>query len=249
MAPPTSLGIDGCRGGWLWIGHFHGDWRGGLVRELDALLPTLTQVELALIDMPIGLLEGGPKERECDREARALLGRPRASSVFRPPCRAALAALAQGHAGVCAVNRQATGTGLSLQTFNIMPKIEALDRLLQGHAGLGERLRESHPELCFQRLNRGIPLSDNKRSSAGRSERRALVQQAVTELGAASVDPLIERLAACLPRRELGLDDIIDAAVLALAALQILATGCRSELPSVVPRDANGLPMAMLIPA
>ena len=44
------------------------------------------------VDMPIGLLEepssGG---RECDKEARRLLGTPRRSSVFTPPTKPALA--------------------------------------------------------------------------------------------------------------------------------------------------------------
>lgn len=243
------LGIDGCRGGWVWIGLFRDGWRGGLSPGLDTLLPALATAKLSLIDMPIGLLEGGPQERQCDREARALLGRPRASSVFRPPCRAALAAFEQGHAAACAVNRQETGAGLSLQTYNIMRKIQALDRLLQQQIGLRDRLRESHPELCFQGLNDGEPMRFNKRTANGRAERRALLRQATTQLAAPPMETLVEPLATRWSRRELGLDDIIDAAVLAVTALQMVVTDCRGELPSPAPNDETGLPMAILMPA
>ena len=51
-----------------------------------------SKAEVVAVDIPIGLLEepitGG---RECDKEARLMLGTPRRSSVFTPPTRAALA--------------------------------------------------------------------------------------------------------------------------------------------------------------
>lgn len=244
----AAIGIDGCRGGWVWIGQLDEGWRGGLVRELESLLPILARARLTLIDMPIGLLDGGPRERGCDREARALLGRPRASSVFRAPCRPALAALDQGHAAVCAINREMTGVGLSLQTYNIMHKIRELDALLQRRPSLHAGVRESHPELCLLGLNRGRPMSFNKRSAGGRRERRDLLQQRIKDAGLAPIDTLIEDVLSRVPRRELAIDDVLDAAILVLTAHCILALRQQRELPSPAPKDAQGLPMAILMP-
>ena len=213
-----------------------------MVPELEVLLPALSGAHLTLIDMPIGLLDNGAFERRCDQEARALLGRPRASSVFRAPSRPALDAIAQGHAAVCAINRQATGVGLSLQTFNIMPKIVELDRLLQRHAHLRVRVRESHPELCLLGLNQGCPMRFNKRTAAGQRERRELLSRWSGE-----VDAMVDQVAALYPRRALAIDDVVDAAVLALAARRIHQVGQPRELPSTPAVDTTGLRMAILM--
>lgn len=240
--PIETIGIDGCRGGWVWIGNQGDGCCGGMVSELEALLPALASAQLTLIDMPIGLLESGAVERRCDQEARALLGRPRASSVFRAPSRPALDAVDQGHAAVCAINRQATGVGLSLQTFNIMPKIVELDQLLQQHPHLRVRVRESHPELCLLGLNQGRPMGLNKRTAAGQRERRQLLSR-----WSAEIDAMVDHVAARYPRRALAVDDVIDAAVLALAARHIREFGQPRELPCTPAVDATGLRMAILM--
>jgi predicted RNase H-like nuclease len=49
-------------------------------------------------------------------------------------------------------------------------------------------------------------------------------------------------------RRELALDDAIDAAVLAFAARRILQCGTAGSLPRQAPTDSLGLPMAILLP-
>lgn len=243
-APISTIGIDGCRGGWVWMGDLGEGCRAGLVTDLEALVPILAGAQLTLIDMPIGLLDGGSLERRCDQEARALLGRPRASSVFRAPARPALEAIEQGHAAACAINRQATGVGLSLQTFNIMPKIRELDRLLQRHPGLRTRVRESHPELCLRGLNQGQPMRFNKRTAVGQRERRQLLGRWSRE-----VEAMIDGVAARYPRRALAVDDVVDAAVLAITAHRIQQFGHGRELPSRPIIDGAGLPMSILISA
>lgn len=240
--PIGTIGVDGCRGGWVWIGDLGEGYCGGMVSELEALLPILATAQLTLIDMPIGLLQNGAVERRCDQHARALLGRPRASSVFRAPCRPALDAIDQGYAAACAINREVTGVGLSLQTFNIMPKILELDQLLQRHPGLRASLRESHPELCLFGLNQGCSMRFNKRSAAGQRERRQLLRR-----WSAQVEATIDNVVMRYPRRVLAIDDAVDAAVLALAARRIQALGQARELPSVPAVDPTGLPMAILM--
>lgn len=64
------------------------------------------------VDMPIGLLDRPlPSGRSCDREARKLLRRPRASSVFTPATRPGLAAM--DFLDVSRVN----GMGMSKEAF------------------------------------------------------------------------------------------------------------------------------------
>jgi predicted RNase H-like nuclease len=194
--------------------------------------------------MPIGLMDGGSVERRCDQEARALLGRPRASSVFRAPCRPALEAIDQGHAAACAINRHASGVGLSVQTFNIMAKIRELDRLLQRHRSLRASVRESHPELCLFGLNQDQAMRFNKRALAGQRERRQVLRHWSSE-----IEATIDRLATRYPRRALAVDDVVDAAVLAIAARRIHQVGQSRALPSCPVVDNAGLPMAILMTA
>lgn len=240
---PRFLGIDGCRGGWVWIGDLGSGWSGGMAPTLERLRPMMLDASLTLIDMPIGLLDAGAAERRCDREARAFLGRPRASSVFRTPCRSALQAVDQGYEQACAINRQCTGVGLSRQAFNIMRKMLELDALLRATPSLAASVRESHPEVCLCGLNGERPMQFNKRSSAGRRERRALLQRWSHDIGAA-VDALTNRTL----RRDLAIDDAIDAAVLALTARRSVQLGRVSLLPAAAPTDSMGLPMAILRP-
>jgi predicted RNase H-like nuclease len=67
--------------------------------------------------------------------------------------------------------RRATGTGLSLQSWHLVPKIAELDAAL-GRLGRrrGDRVVETHPELAFTTLA-GAPMRHAKRTPAGRRER------------------------------------------------------------------------------
>ena len=113
--------------------------------------------DLALVDIPIGLLDSGP--RACDIEARQLLG-PRRSSVFPAPSRALLAATA--YRGQC-----------SVQLWNILAKIREVDVAMTPR--LQRRVREAHPECSFCLL-RGAPLPEPKKTARGLSMRKSLLR-------------------------------------------------------------------------
>ncbi|MGH8614797.1 MAG: DUF429 domain-containing protein, partial [Gammaproteobacteria bacterium] len=96
--PSWLAGVDGCRGGWFVV-LFHrtraspglADLRFVLCRSFSELVNLRENPSPIALDIPIGLLDQAqPGGRSCDRAARALLGRGRASSVFTPPTRAAL---------------------------------------------------------------------------------------------------------------------------------------------------------------
>src|SRR4249919_1834882 len=127
-------GVDGCRGGWI----IATPTTVRVTRELD-----VEQFDLVGIDMPIGLIDGPP--RACDIAARKYLERA-GSSVFPAPPRAAL-----GHSDsrdALAASRAATGRGISKQTFNIMPKVAELDRLI--NESNQHSIIEVHPECAFK---------------------------------------------------------------------------------------------------
>jgi predicted RNase H-like nuclease len=128
---------------------------------------TLLGFDLVGIDMPIGLIDGPP--RACDVEARRYL-RPRGSSVFPAPPRAALRC--SDYRAALAIARDATGRGISKQTFNIMPKIAELDSLLDESTRL--RVIEVHPECAFRALSAGEVLP-SKKTASGQALRQRLL--------------------------------------------------------------------------
>ena len=121
------------------------------------------------IDIPIGLLDGS---RACDKGARTLLKRPRGSSVFPAPCRAALHA--ETYKEASAVNRQRTGRGLSQQAWGIAPKIKQVDDAITPECQ--QWAFEVHPEVCFWALNQTPPneaQQEDKRGSRRKDRRSA----------------------------------------------------------------------------
>jgi predicted RNase H-like nuclease len=232
-----AAGVDGCPGGWIVV---LAGMSAGTDRpvQMSSRLCTAFEQVLALperplsiaVDMPIGLLEraisGG---RGCDREARVVLGRPRASSVFSPPTRNALAA--RRYEQVAALS----GAGMSKQAFNILPKIRELDALMD--AVLQDAVVEAHPELAFLGFA-GRPMRHSKRTAEGRRERITLLRRV---LGEVCVDPVRERAQHGLSR--VGLDDVLDACALAVVADR-RRRGLARRLPACQPpRDARGLRM------
>ncbi len=124
---------------------------------------------LVVIDIPIGLLDHGP--RTCDVEARRLLGRARGSSVFPSPLRSMLDAGTWEEA--CRRRVEKEGKKCSKQVAGILPKIREVDEGMTPAAQ--HRLREGHPELCFTMMNQGKPMSFNKRTKQGQEERVTLL--------------------------------------------------------------------------
>ena len=186
---------------------------------------------LIALDMPIGLSD--ETARACDLAARRLLGRPRGSSVFPAPCRAALGATTYRRA--CALSGRTLGVALSRETFNILPKIRQVDALMT--PALQEFVREVHPEVVFALLaGRGRGLRYAKRTADGERERRRLLRRVAPPFDPDAV------------RRRLGpgrvaRDDVIDAVACLVAAARI-GRGEALVLPEgAVARDARGLRM------
>ena len=186
------------------------------------------------IDIPIGLGDSGP--RDCDREARRRLGRPRSSSVFPAPCRAALRA--RDYRVACELSRRTLGVALSRQAFAILSKIREVDaRMTPARQAF---VREVHPELVFAVLaGRGRGLVEPKRTAAGERVRRRLLRGVAPDF-----DPAAVR--AGLGRAAVAGDDVIDA-VACLVAARRIALDAMLVLPEgPVPLGARGLRMEII---
>lgn len=197
---PLVAGVDGCRGGWLVVSGATSPGSAPhppeVVPRFATVLERLRSRELAVVavDMPIGLSARGP--RACDDEARRRLG-PRRATVFPTPARPLLDA--PTHAEAVRRGRALDGRGISVQAFNLLPRIAELDAAV--HSDDCTRLVEAHPESGFAAMA-GAPLRTSKRTEPGRRERLALVVR-----GVGPVEALGGR-----PPRGAAVDDVLDAA-------------------------------------
>jgi predicted RNase H-like nuclease len=238
VAARTFVGIDGCPAGWFCVVLDDRDnWSCRVVYDARGVGELATGAASLLIDIPIGLSDSGPDGRLCDREARCLLGRGRASSVFSAPARRALAAT--GYPDALELNRQATGRGLSRQAWGIVPKIRAIDALLCDNRALQGVLRECHPELCFWALNGKQAMQFNKKQRQGQQRRFEVLEQYMPQCHA-----IFDQASGEFLRRQVARDDIIDAMVCAVTAK--VGYGRYRTLPARPPRDGQGLPMEIV---
>lgn len=241
MAQIEFVGVDGCPAGWFGVGFDRcGDHELRVFTSFYELLAHYVEARLVLVDIPIGLPEG-PERRECDRQARKLLGR-RGSSVFPSPTRQTTeqaAASPEDYRAALAVERRFAGKGISRQAFAISPKIAEVDAVLRSRdAGMTPTVREVHPELCFWALNDRQPMRSSKKRSAGVDERLGVLK---------NLEPrsreIYEGAGFKFRRKIVGRDDIVDALVAALVARERFDR--LTSIPDVPPRDAKGLLMEM----
>lgn len=230
------VGIDGCRAGWfaVCLGE-ESSWQVDVFPDIFSLWNQYSQASVILIDIPIGLREGGAQERLCDTKARKLLG-PRRSSVFPAPCR--LAAYAQSYEEASAINERLTGKRLSIETWNIVPKIREVDCLLSNDESARARIRESHPEVCFWGLA-GRPMRYSKKQSEGLLDRTQVLRAIYPQ-----TTDIIGHALSTYKRKEVARDDIVDAlsaAVTAMIGVQGLVS-----IPQTPELDNRGLRMEMV---
>jgi predicted RNase H-like nuclease len=185
------LGVDGWRG--TWVGALLDGRTVTLLALPDvAAVLAVPDVELIAIDMPIGLSDDGP--RACDIEARRRLRRA-GSSVFPAPLRGVLGCT--DYADACAVSRRASGKALSVQAWNLVPAIRALDGALDDVRA--DHVREVHPELAFRSIDNRVEAP--KASARGLAQRIRALQPVMYVLDALAAAPpgipAVDALDAC----------------------------------------------------
>jgi predicted RNase H-like nuclease len=208
----TVIGVDGCPGGWIAV-----IWGRTLAHRL---CPTFSDVlaldgRIIAVDMPIGFPE--KHGRSFDSEVRKVLG-PRRSSVFPVPSRAAV--MCEDYRHACSTNRANSDPpkAVGKQCFNLFAKMREIDILLR-KAPLQHRVFEAHPEVAFWAMNGRRPVKHPKKQGgrpfkAGIALRRRLL--------AASGFPLATLPTLAYLKREVAIDDLIDACACAWVARRIL---------------------------
>ena len=222
-------GVDGCRGGWVVV---TAPIAGGTatverLARLDTVIERVRCGELraAGIDMPIGM--PAHTRRASDAQLRAHLG-ARRSSVFPTPPRVVLDA--GDYREALTLARDATGVGLSKQSWNLVGKIRDLDALMT--PDLQPRVSEAHPESSFAELA-GRPLATRKSTRDGRDERTRLLV------------PSLPDVAEHLDRHPAIAVDVLDAFAAAWTARRIAAGSARWFGDDE--RDARGLRMTVAV--
>jgi len=229
-----TAGIDGCKAGWILITFDENPYY-KVLRTDEELAGAFAEFDQIFIDIPIGL-ENENYTRECDRHLREKLGAEYASSVFSPPIRPALHAPSYVEANI--QSYEFTGQKLTVQAWNITPKIKTVDTLLKKDPALRGKVLESHPELLFMNLNGGM-IYQKKNTKKGLRHRLSLVADH-EEIAADFFRDIKEEFR----RNEVAEDDIVDSMALALAAKQAKNSKIKT-LPENPPKDSEGLPMAI----
>ncbi len=229
-----TAGIDGCKAGWI-LTTFDENPEYRLIESDEDFISALHEFDRVFIDMPIGL-EDENYTRECDRELRKVLGAEYAPSVFSPPIRPALHAPSYVEANM--QSYEYTEKKLTVQAWNITPKIRLLDQVLSEHQDLRESVFESHPELIFMNLNGGM-IYQKKNTKKGLRHRLGLIVDREEV-----ADDFFRDIKEEFRRNQVDEDDIVDSMALALAAKRSIEEGIKT-IPKDPPVDSEGLKMAI----
>jgi predicted RNase H-like nuclease len=226
MATSTFIGLDGFKHGWVAVSI---DNSGSNTIEFLCDVRQLAdrKFDMAMIDIPIGLPPSG--NRDCDVEARNLLAHHR-SRIFTGARRPLLGCTCYEQANK--LGKGELGGGVSCQLYCLLPKIREVDEFISKKSQ--NKMRETHPELVFWRLNNEKPLA-KKKSTQGREQRIKLLK----DWGIKDVRELLAN------RYGTGakVDDVLDACACAIAAKDA-ANGTDCYVPTSASKpDATGLKM------
>ncbi len=187
------------------------------------------------IDMVIGL-QSSKNHIRPDTCARQII-KERTSTIFPAPCRQAV--YANTVAEAYKENERVLGKKFTPLTVGIIPKIRELDSFFQKNLKYKNVIKESHPEVCFARLNARTMLS-KKSEIDGIEERIHLLARYIPDLS-------LTRLSNLAKSMKCNIDDIVDAICLAVTA-NLAAQGCYEIIPEIPMQDETGLLMQMVIP-
>ena len=218
------VGLDGYPKGWvaIWLD----EQKSPEITFLHSIRELLDRPFIrAMIDIPIGLPAFG--YRACDLEGQEYLGQNR-SRVFTGARRPLLSYTKREDAHAWA--KATDGKGVSCQLFCLMEKIRQVDDVITRKGQ--KKLRETHPELAFQRLNGGRALP-KKHSPEGLKVRRQLL----LKNGFSSIDQLLARRIG----EGAKADDVLDACACAIVAKEASLANRFPRKPQG--RDSRGLKM------
>ena len=239
----STVGIDGCKGGWVAASVSKNNSSGAkfhFAPTLKELIAQFANDSLIMIDMPIGL--SANDSRRCDEEARKLM-KNRGCCVFPAPLRPVVKDLNCAKSYELAKRKNKKHhlhqKKISRQSFALLEKIREVDDLINPR--LQARIMETHPELVFWALNEGKPIAISKKEPKGCKKRLKLL-----EFIFPGTSKEIIRI-----KKELGgkvaIDDLIDACACLVAARSFLA-GKATKVPGKSEHDRRKLLMEINYP-
>ena len=234
-ASVTSIGVDGCKGGWIAAILKHGKLIIDKINNINDIVNKYPDFDEILVDMVIGLPSSKNHVRP-DTYARQII-KERTSTIFPAPCRQAV--YAKTVAEAYEENEKALGKKFTPLTVGIIPKIRELDSFLQNNQKYKNVIKESHPEVCFARLN-GRTMLSKKSEIDGIEERIHLLARYIPELSLAKLSILAKNM-------KCNIDDIVDAVCLTVTS-NIAAQGYFEIIPENPMSDETDLLMQMVIP-
>lgn len=215
------VGVDGWRRGWIAVRLSAGSFVEATTAEKFGDVVAPGDVIVA-VDIPVGLPATG--RRRADTMARAMV-RGRGSTIFPTPPRDVVETIEYSAANHLAKTRH--GFGISKQSFMLQPKIREVDAYCDGP----QQVFEVHPEVAFAAVHGEV--LPPKKTYAGVTARLEILRRSGVELpddlGPAGAAPI---------------DDVLDAAVVALVAHRI-GLGQGRSLPDPPESDERGRPMAI----
>lgn len=232
----TTIGIDGCNGGWM-VASLSG--RRLIIERYDNIAAALCVHKVAnrfLIDIPIGLADSkAESENRPEKPARKML-KGKGTSIFPAPFRSV--ARASSISEAWDINK-ALNAGSNYMTMGIRGAVNEVDVFLQKNATWKNVLCESHPELCFALLNGGNPIMEKKSEERGIEKRLEMLEKFGLDRIAIISHPLFRKYR----------DDVVDACCLALVG-RFAEEGKSATIPSkdYLVTDATGIKMQMIIP-
>ncbi|WP_455715817.1 DUF429 domain-containing protein [Anaerosporobacter sp.] len=229
-----SIGVDGCKGGWIVASIDHGTLKIEKKNSIGEIVTQYSGFDNFLIDMVIGLPSSKEQIRP-DSYARQII-KERSSTIFPVPCRQAI--YAENVAEAYEENVRVLGKKFTPLTVGIMPKIRELDSFLQEHDQYKNVILESHPEVCFARLN-GKTILSKKSEYDGVAERVHILNKYLPHLE-------INDLMQMAKTYRCNVDDLIDAICLAVTA-NLAKQGLCVTIPDKPMLDETGLKMQMVI--
>ncbi len=233
------VGVDGCKYGWVAVAiDRDGNFEISMHSTFDTIFTTYPKASKYLIDMIVGL--GTTKvERNIEKLARQKLKPNRTSSVFTPPCRAAV--YEKNYEAAKIKNIAITGKSISIQAWNIVPKIIEVDQFILKNKSFQKRIFESHPEICFAGLNNGKPMMEKKSKLEGRKERMDLLEKYFPKSKS-----IFEKGRQQFLKKEVKDDDLVDALVLAITGFLGEKNGYEFISDQPIKQDTHGLEIKMI---
>ncbi|MDD3416071.1 MAG: DUF429 domain-containing protein [Lachnospiraceae bacterium] len=232
----TSIGVDGCKGGWVAAVFKQGRLEINKFNHIEDIVNRYPDFDELFIDMVIGL-QSNKNHIRPDTYARQII-KERTSTIFPAPCRQAV--YANTVAEAYEENERVLGKKFTPLTVGIIPKIRELDSFFQNNQKYKNVIKESHPEVCFARLNERTMLS-KKSEIDGIEERFKLLARYIQELSLTKLSILAKTM-------KCSIDDILDAICLAVTS-NIAAQGYYEVIPEIPMHDETGLLMQMVIPS